>query len=277
MKNIKYIILSLSFLIMTSCGDDDYSRAYVDEEAKTEVVGTISLDRTSAAPTTQVGFTFTLPQSFETGATIEVRGKSFNLGETVAFVTLPAGQTSGSGSIAMPGESGDATDFDGIADYATIKLTGIALDAGANDPFVLTSDAVSVKSLNYNADYMAPRSDAMKILFDWKNPGANDLDMYVYDWNFDQFESAASGSRYEGDWFNAFHPDGDYFVAIDFWTVEGGDLPYNFHFTHPDGSVDFYEGVFESSENLGFEYPIILITKTTDGAGVSTYTTSLPD
>jgi len=278
MKKILYITFIFSALILSSCVDDNFSRAYVDNEMKTVVVGTLTLDRTSAAPSSQIGFTFDLSQSFSTGATVEVRAITFNFAQTIAYVTLPAGSTSGSGTIEMPGDDGDGTDFFGIDGYATVELTGVALDEDTDDPFVLTSEPVSLRSLNYNSDYMSPRSDAMKILFDWASPDVNDLDMYVYNADtFDLVEDAESGSRYEGDWFNAFHPDGEYFVAIGFYSVEGGDLPYNFTFTHPDGTVDFYEGLFANSEALSFEYPIINITKTTDGNGDAVYTTSLPN
>jgi len=286
MKNIKYLIFSVSVLIMMSSCQNDRIDTFIDTEVKTAIVGTLTLDRTSAAPSTQISFTFDLPQSFSTGATVEVRAKTFNLAQTIAYVTLPAGSSSGSGTIEMPGDNEDSTDFFGIDGYATVELTGVALDEGTDDPFVLTSEPITIKSLNYHPTYMSSPNlvpGSLQILFDWAGPYAgssapgNDLDMYVFDSNFDQFETAESGDRYEGDFFNATHPDGDYFVAIGFYSVEGSDIPYNLTFTHPDGTVDFYEGVFTDTGNLSFEYPIINITKTTDGNGDAVYTTSLPN
>ena len=269
----------MTLIVLHSCEDDDFSRAYIDTEVKNELVGALELSRQVAAPSTMIGFSFTLPQSFSTEATVEVSATTFDFMQTKAFVTVPAGATSGTGLIEMPGETGDLSGFNGISDYAKVELTGVALtqpeEGSVDDPYTLSSESISVRAIDYNDTYMSPRSDAMKILFDWENPGANDLDMYVYATDFSgPYEVAESGSRYEGDWFNDFHPDGDYFVAIGFY-VASGNIPYTFQFTHPDGSVDYYEGMFADSETLSFEYPIININKTTVD-GVVTYTTSLP-
>jgi hypothetical protein len=293
MKTTYYIIIAISLLTIWSCGDDDYSRTYIDNEVKTDLVGTLQLERTKAAPLSPIGFTFTLPQGFASEATVQVTANRQVNGafpaydETIATVTIPAGATSGSGSIAMPGDSGAAIAWGGISDYVEISLTGIALtqpeDGSLDDPFVLTSEAVSVTGLEYNSTYMSNPSlveGALQILLDWENPDVNDIDMYVTSYaDGEDYETAESGSRYEGDFFNASHPDGEYYVAVGFWSInEGqGDLPYSLTFTWPDGSTVLYESVFVDSENLSYEFPLINITKSTDSEGDATFTTSVPE
>lgn len=294
MKTNKYIIIAISFLAIMSCADDDFSRAYVDNEVKTDLVGTIQLDRTQAAQTTLIGFTVTLPQSFTTEANVQVtankqvHGAFASYDETVTTVVVPAGATTASGLIAMPGSTSETSDWGGISDYAEIAITGLALtqpeDGSVADPYVMTSEPVSVTALTRHSSWMGPNTNTLKVLFDWEGPyGERDFDLYMY--NVDTgvyYESSTSGSRFEGDWFsnpgNENHPDGNYAVEIDIpdpWYTGSGDVPYFIHLTHPDGSVDFYPGTILNSETLiGTYFDVVYFTKTTDGDGNSTYTTS---
>ena len=286
MKNIKYIVLSLSLLIMTACADDDFSRAYVDTEAKVQITGSIQLDRAYSSPGFPVGFSFTLGQSVGTESTVEVTATLYDLTTVRAYVRIPSGATSGSGTFDLPHTGNDTNGFDGISDYASVSLTGIALtqpeDGSVADPYVLSSEPAHVLLYDrvqwpYGSSVIAGR---MTALFDWADSGNNDLDMYMY--NADTFalvEAAGTGSRWETDIFNDTHPDGNYFIAIDFWQATGDDIPYKFFFVHPNQlDITLMEGVFTNVTPGGgdFVYPVINFTKTTDGNGVVSYTFSQP-
>ena len=287
MKNIKFLALSLFAVLIFSCTEDDSdNRRYVDGEAKTELVGTIALSRTSAAPGTMVSFTYTLPQSFSVESTLEARAIS-NVSitgapyQTIAQITVPAGTTTGTGMIEMPGNPDWTADYAGYADYATIWLSGIALtqpaDGSVDDPFVLSSEPASIAALQNNPPFMSAVDQVLMLSLDWEGPyggGENDLDMYVVSVPGGAlFESAESGDRFEGDFFNnpanEAHPDGDYEIQVGIWTSVGPSVPWRLTLTHPDGSVDQYEGVADMPNQS-----VVAFTKTTDGAGNATYVTS---
>jgi len=295
MKNIKYIILSLTLLIVTSCGDDDFSIAYVDDEVKTALVGTLQLDRTIAAPSTQIGFSVTIPQSFTAESKVQVTAKrqisvvSNSFAQIIATVTIPAGATTGTGVIEMPGNTGDTSDWNGIADYAEIAITGLALTQPENgsidDPFVMTSEPISVTALQYNASWMAPATSTLKVIMDWEGP-YDTRNFSLYMWNTDdgfyyEGSTSSSGARFRGDFFNnpanEVHPDGNYAVEIDVPASYAGtgDVPYYIQLVHPDGTTDFYPGTLLNSESLaGTFFDVVYFTKTTDGDGNVTFTSS---
>ncbi len=299
-KNIYVIALFLVGATLFSCGDDDYSIAYQDTETKTPISGTLMVERNVAAPSTVLGFSYTLPQSFEVDAVVQVSGTSSfsTIGAdpfvTVSTDTLRAGETTGTGTIRVPGRLSDMGGFYGIAEYSSYQLTGVALvqtievdgetvDNPVADPFVLTSDPVTISSLDYEDTWMDQTlvPGALAFLLDWADEGASDLDMFVFNYaDGSQVENSESGSRYEGDFFNDFHPDGDYYVQIDVFGLapDTVDLDYNMHFTQPDGRVTYYEGVFSAAELAsGTIAPVININKSTDGDGNITYTTSVPE
>lgn len=307
MKKLIYIALSALVFGFFSCSEDDsYSIAYVDDEVKTALVGTISSSVTAAAPGTMVTFDYTLPQSFDVESTIEISAFSsfdvlaINALTEKSYVTVPAGQTTGTGRFKMPSipdfESGD---YFGAAGYATVAISGIALtqppredeDGIAidpyiplDDPFTMTSESIAIAGLDVHDPFMFPNLDdddnplpTLMLSLDWLGPwDANDLDLYVLDAAFTTvFESSESGSRFEGDFFNnpanESHPDGDYVLEIGIWTsVDATPIPWRLTLTHPDGKADVYEGTVDPA--VGFVDPVGF-TKTTDGSGNVTYET----
>lgn len=286
MKNIKLLLLFILSIAITSCSDDDDSRTFVDSEVKTSLVGTITTNRTMAAPGTTVNFTYTLPQSFSVESTLEVKavsnvslnGSAF---ETVTFITVPAGQTTGVGSITMPGSSDNLHGFDGLANHSTITMTGIALtqpeDGSIADPYVITSEPLVLSAFDLNAPFMTANESTLLLSLDWAGPYAsgNDVDLYVINSANANIESSETGDRFEGDFFNnpanENHPDGDYRVVISIWTsVDDTPIPWRLVLTHPDSTVDVYEGTVDPAD--GSTIPVGL-TKTTDSSGNVTYTT----
>ncbi|TVZ58839.1 hypothetical protein NA63_1347 [Flavobacteriaceae bacterium MAR_2010_105] len=282
MKKIKYIICSIALLTILSCGDDDFSRAYVDDEVKTVLTGQLNLSRIVSAPGLKIGFTFTLPQSFDVESKVEVTATTYDFKQSKAFVTVPAGQTSGSGTITMPGTGTVAKSFFGINDFVTVQLTGVALkqpETGPTieDPYTLSSDGISVRFIDRDPDWMRILSARSLVLsLDWANPAENDLDLYVYNSVTGAYiEASETGSRWEGDFIDDGHPDGVYYVEVGFWSVTGDNIPYSIHCLRNDETVDYYEGVFQSPVSRTYLSPILVLTKTTVN-GSAYITTSLP-
>lgn len=286
MKNIKLLLLLALSIAITSCSDDDESRVYVDSEVKTPLLGTITVNQTAAAAETVVNFDYTIPQSFSVESTLEVRAvsKVSQTGEAyenIVQITIPAGQTSGSSSIEMPGVISDLLNYVGVENHTTIQMTGIALtqpDEGSIlDPYTITSTPVVLNAYANNDTYMISNPSTLVMSLDWQGPytSGNDLDLYVIDSADTVLENSESGDRFEGDYFNnpnnESYPDGDYRIRIGVWTsVDDNPIPWRIVLTHPDNSVDIYEGTVANPDA-----PILPVgfTKTTDASGNVTFTT----
>ena len=239
--------------------------------------------------------TVTLDQTFSEDALVYISSSetcgslSINSSTSLEYVTIPAGSNTGSTGITL-GEASNSDQvggFRGQTDCASLFVSGIQLvheedededhdhDHEISDPFVAGDISADITLLDYEATYMGAHSKALKVLFDWENPSVNDLDMYVYDIGLTAaYESAESGSRYEGDYFNSTNdswPDGQYLVYVAVYTSDGSDIDGTLHFTHPrSGKVDYYEFVIPDAAGAAFG---AIITQTTDSDGVITYTT----
>lgn len=277
MKNLKYFLF-IVVSIFISCEDDSYSIEYTDNEVKQDLNVTLTLDRERVAATTNVGFTVAIESALSVDATVTVAsinkcgGPLSNLAETTTGTALiKAGETSGMGTInaADFNTELDELDWDGATDCFTFDVMGIALAEG-DDPYVASASTPAILTA-VNADYMSDADDdAVMISMDWKNPDANDFDMHVT--NPDRtvfYESAESGSRFEGDYFDndsdAYYPaaDGVYLVWCYVYTQEAADVPSEIYFTHPiTGFVDVIAFTMPSGSS-GY-YPVATITKTTD-------------
>lgn len=261
MKYFKYFLFCLPLAFVLSCVDDDYSEAYVDTEVKTALVGTLELDFGSAPPHIYVGFTVTLPQSFDVESTVTVRATNADAGNYhIAKVTVPAGEVTLRGSIQMPDTSvGVPNDFYGVENEVYVEVDGIALSEG-DDPYTLTSNRVPLTLLDTNYPYDTPYpvdydgdgviEPWLSLSLDWEGPYdnlENDLDMYVIDEDLLLYEYSWSETRFEGDFFNGnWFPDGVYDVYIDIWT---GDTPINYRFAATDHfyTTTVVEGAIEES------------------------------
>jgi hypothetical protein len=279
MRKIKYNILALSLLTAAfSCSDDDFSREYVDNEVKTELVGSITTVTNLVSPGSQVKFNFTLPQPFDVESTVEVRAISsyssfeFDPFTEVALVTVPAGSTTGEGFIVMPGSVGDLVpDYFGIPDYTTVFINGIALDS-SEDPFIMTSNEVVINSQDANSPYHDAADQILKVALDWEGPyDENNLDLYVQDTSGTIFESATSDTRLEGDFFNnpgnENHPDGDYDVIVDVIGT-GGNTAWQLQLTDANGVTTYVTG--EATETG--RVVVASFNKSTDEDGNAVYT-----
>jgi hypothetical protein len=280
MRKIKYNILALSLLAAAfSCSDDDFSREYVDNEVKNELVGSLTMATNLVSPGSQVKFNFTLPQSFDVESTVEVRATSTfsefpNPLTEVVLVTVAAGSTTGEGSIVMPGSIGDLVpDYFGIPDYTTVFIDGIALDS-SEDPFTLTSNEVIINSQDANVPYHETRDQVLMASLDWAGPyDENDLDLIIVDASGNIIESSFSGTRFEGDFFNnpnnEAHPDGDYDVLVDVYAIgTGATVAWQLQLTEDSGVATHFSGEATETGTL----VVTSFNKSTDADGNAVYT-----
>jgi len=243
MKNLKLLLLFLPAVVLTSCGNDDYSEAYVDTEAKVNLVATLEAGRTMAVAGTYIDYTVTMPQSFAVEATVTVRATSVDGSKyTLSKVVVPAGSTTLSGLVKMPALNGNPGRYEGTSNAATMEVDGVALSSG-DDPYVMTSNKISLGLLDGNGayDFAYPvdyDGDGviepwLSISLDWEGPYSdNDIDMYVIGDDGYMYESSTSGSRFEGDFFNGnWNDDQLYYVIIDLWS---GNTPMAVRFTATD-------------------------------------------
>ena len=150
MKNLNLLFLLIPAMFLTSCGEDDYSEAYVDTEAKTNLVATLEVNRTKAAAGTYIDYTVTMPQSFAVEATVTVRATSVDGSKyTLSKVVVPAGSTTLSGLVKMPALNGNPGRYEGNSNAATMEVDGVALSSG-DDPYVMTSNNISLGLLDGN-------------------------------------------------------------------------------------------------------------------------------
>ena len=290
MKNITYIILSVICFGTFSCGDDTFTRAYVDNEDKIALTGalTITNQSTTIFGLDDINFNITIPQTFEVDSKVEVLLQSFytafefnpNIAKT--FVTIPAGATTASGSITME-EFGTEAPFSGISEFSSISITGIALvqpeEGKVDDPYTMTSEPVLMKLLAHNS-WTGTNEGTLLYSIDWQGPygsDENDLDLYLYNDDFSEaFETSESGDRFEGDFINnpdnEDYPDGNYIVEIAIWThVDDNPIPYRLVFSYEDGTKEIYEGTVDPE--AGFVNPVV-VTISTDTDGNKVYSTA---
>ncbi len=274
MRNFKYLLLSFVVSgLMMSCYDDDPIEATTIQGLADVTLG-VSSTNAVVGEGSAVPFTATIPQAFTEDSSIDVQ-LDFEGGRVNTPVTIPAGATSASGTITMSQIDG-ADKFTGVD--VTLSLQGLLVEntaAGTPSVYNVNSNGVVLRSYDaqvfpgYGAGVVNSRAT---VLMDWENPGANDLDMRIFDEDFNLIESAGSGSRYETDILNTEHPDANYFVVVDFFGASG-DIPWQIFFQQPDEeTVVLFRGTFTADEvDSGQVFPVIEYTKTTVG-GESVYT-----
>lgn len=277
MKKIKYFLLTFAIgFSVAGCYDDDPINK-ITINGLSDITLSVSSSNTATAEGFVVPYTAVIPNVFSSDVDVQA-SLTFDGGIVTNSVTIPAGSTSADGSINMQGNDG-LNKFTGRP--VTLSLTGLSVSgavAGEPTVFNITSSEVDLTSYDrvqwpYGSATIAGR---MTALFDWVDPANNDLDMLIFRDDFTLVESAASGSRWETDIFNDTHADGNYFVAIDFWTASG-DIPWKIWFVHPDQkTISSFEGTFVGAVSGDFVYPLINFTKTTDGDGVVSYIFSQP-
>jgi hypothetical protein len=280
MKKIKYFLLTvaISFGVSGCYTDDAINKVTIQglQDITLSIATTNSLDFT--AERFDIPYTAVIPNVFSSDVTVETTLK-YQGGEVLSYVTIPAGSTSRDGTV-QKSDDGSNLPFNGFP--VSLSLTGLSVSgaqAGEPSVFNITSNDVNLTAFDriqwpYGSATIAGR---MTALFDWGDPGANDLDMLMFRDDFTLVEIGATGSRWETDIFNDTHADGNYFIAIDFW-IASGDIPWKLWFVHPDQvTVTSFEGTFTGAASGDFIFPLINFTKSTDpGTGEVSYTFSQP-
>ena len=258
-------------LIFTNCTEDEEIIGYPlkQDNAIVPLIGTITTPTPANAEGRDLDITVSIPQSFSSDADVEVTATLKNGVQTTSTVTIPAGDTSADGTIALPTDGVDSP-VEGIPGFVSIELTAILLaelQPGTNytiSSTPLTVDLYDAIQWDYDDGVVAGR---MTYLVDWANPSINDFDVYV-----SVLESAESGDRYETDIFDDTHPDGTYTIDIVPYIASESDIPWRVFFVYPDQTTfEIFGGVL-TNVTEGEVYSVVTFTKSTDGNGVVTYT-----
>jgi hypothetical protein len=278
MKNIKFLLLTMSLIALsTSCEDDDpFTAGEGDPLLKTVVpiVATVSTDQLSIGEGNVMDFSVTLPNSFGSDTSVTVRVLLDNGQTNTGTASVAAGSTTGTGSLTMPPDDGLLTGdtVDGAINGAELFAEAILLDELVpGTTYTLTSNVVDLN--------IYPRTLAVgggiNIISDWNGAPDIDIDMYVIDRAFTTiFERAESGSRFEEDLFqNVGRPDGIYDVHLSLFTPAApGGTPYAVLMTLPDGRLVDVRGTLAEDEALGTFIPVATFEKSTNAeTGVVSY------
>lgn len=298
-KNILFVVIATIGLL--SCEDDSFSRAFVDDEVKIPLSGTLTINKSERSIFSEedIDYTISLPQSFNVESTIEITATTtfntfaFDPFNQKIFVTLPADSSSIDGSFNLS-DLGAEIPFLGVP--ISVSLTGIALTqpdrededgkpidpfTPIDDPYTLTSKSVTLNILESNS-WSGTNEDALQYSIDWQGPYAadqNDLDIYLYpeDPNADPIETSESSNRFEGDDLinsdedaeSDFYADGKYFIEIAIWTsVDDTPIPYRLAFSNQDGTREIFEGIVDPA--IGYIRPVAL-TIATNAEGEKVY------
>ncbi|MEE1963795.1 hypothetical protein V1387_13945 [Allomuricauda taeanensis] len=264
------LALSCSAVIFTNCTEKEEFIGYPLKQENTivNITGTITTPTPANAEGRDLDITVTISQSFSSDAEVEVVATLKNGVQSTTTVTVPAGDTSVDGTIALPTDGTDSG-VEGISSFVSIELTAILLselEPGINytissDP--LTVDLYDAIQFDYDDGVVAGR---MTYLVDWANPSINDLDVYV-----STLEAAETGDRYETDIFDDTHPDGTYTIDVAVYIASESDIPWRIFFVYPDQTTfEIFEGVLTGVSGGEF-FSLVTFTKSTDGEGVVTY------
>lgn len=150
------------------------------------------------------------------------------------------------------------TDFDitigtAVLDYIPegvetfqIKLISLGNKQGLVDS---SSEIINVTINDVNSFMPYAASDVLEIALNWTNlpyytTGDADFDLEVYDGAFGYYDASYS-SHPEMITFDSSTPDDTYYIAVEFWSVNGvdseGEVPINLSFTKPGSYSETYD------------------------------------
>jgi len=254
---------------IVSCDENDpVSGSPVDNSDIVTLTGIISSPEAAVVAGQQIGFTATIPQTFEGDVRVEATASLPNGVKTTASVVIPAGQTSASGIIQVP--SSEAPILMPFNNAMKLSLTAILLTEGESGThYLLNSNELT---LDYG-DSATPAANITRltITFDWKGPyDQNDLDMYVIRVNPDNSLSVIgtgfTGTRYENGVINNTAVDATYVVAAESYTTvygdDTGDIPYRYIIRYPNNSVRVFAGTFVDMAEGDFEFTLQIVKAT---------------
>lgn len=211
-------------------------------------------------------------QSFPSATSARVVASVAGIIETSRNTINTAGTTTVIDTIIAP-LGGATTGF--IPNAFTLRVDGViegvvGTDADGNPIFnsaPAANQSVAITSPPVDLllfDLIAPtgNEDALEILFDWTNPGGNDLDLDILDSAGNSISGGATGSRYERATILNSTPDGTFTVQISAFSADDAAIDGRLFFNTPDGERGFVENsLTEVMAGGAFILPIT-ITKT---------------
>ncbi len=250
---------------LTSCYEDD-GEVRVIESTGTEVAveATISATRNFTAPGDLIPVTVTFNQAIDSTASVGIESRNDDTSFINTYFDLPAGSTTLTEAVFVPGGNGFGTDGIGSVD-GLIDLKVIGLDSNVEgEQYIISSNEVE---LNQFDRLPAVNFDRATVLFDWTNPDANDLDMVIF--GEGEVLTGFSGTRYEQLAVPASFPDGEYTVQLQFFTNNDTPIDYNVFIRLEDGATVEYAGqqTFTEAEVAAGGVNYATITKTSDAEG----------
>jgi len=247
MKKINLIIALIAMTLIVSCKSDDTTNNVVID-ASSEMEGTIAFTRTLAEKSETIDFTYTIPQSFGVESTLTVKGVVAGVTLVRGTVTVPAGSTTGMGSIDMP-----ADDISYGVNKIVLSIEGLALTSTDDNPI---SDTYRVSSNEVTLDLYdnipSLHPSRLSVQLDWEGYAGSDLDLVSLRSDGSGWDGAASGSRYEeGTLIWDADPDDTYILSIDpYSTPAANPFKYTFILRLSDDTFQVLSGEFDAA-NLG--------------------------
>lgn len=274
-NKFKYFLCLAIVALVFNCEDDDPLTAGDADPLNKTIVSvpvTVSSDDPGIGEGNLASFNVTLGQSFASDATVTVRIDMDNGRFTTGTTVVPAGSTSGSGTILVPADD-DLLPATVISpNSATIQAIGILLDEVVPDTlFEADSNVFDLNVWSQSQEIVG----GLRLQMDWNGAPGVDIDMYVIDAAFTAiFERAESGSRFELDTFgNNEHPDGDYVVYFSVFSPDplAVETPLSVLLVKPDNVLESYLFTLPAGTPGGFT-PLVQFTKVTNTeTGITSY------
>lgn len=271
----KFAFAAVLALGVVSCEDDEPVSAGEGDPLTKNVV---SVDAMVTALQPNVGegnltpFAVTIGNSFSSDATVTVK-VTFDNGEvSTGTAVVPAGTTTGTGSLTMPADDGFIPNGLVAENAGTLSAVAILLDdLVADTTYVIAPNSTDIGIFS---DTLAVAGGLNSIL-DWSNSANVDLDFFVVNEAGMDLESGETGSRFESDLFQTIgRADGVYtFETIIFGAPADEAINYQALSTLPDGSLNVFEGTLPAGSAQGVRIPLGTFEKITDEvSGTISYT-----
>lgn len=265
MKNFKYLFLAYvisSFLY--SC-DDTGEKFSGSPQGVLEIVnlqGTVSTVETIVSTNQSFKFVATIPQTFSSDVTVEATTVTFNGSRRKGIAIIPAGSTTGEGSILAPAATGNGS----FTQSMRLNLSAISLkNEIIGKQYLLNSNIVEIPL----GDSSIPISNSNRCIvrFDWAgpwgesgNPLANNMNMIVKRNGVAYStvnpatippslanQNTSTTGRYETFSIMNSYPDGDFTFepfAVSSNVSGFENLPYRFIISFPNDTSKTYSGQY---------------------------------
>lgn len=278
MKNVlKTLLVALTVVSFVACSDDDSNQINATIQ---NVAATVTAQNSMTAEEDATNITVSLDQSFASDASVRVVFEFENGNILNQTFTIAAGNTSTTESFQLPADDGNFYDNPVVA-----PMGGKAWAAGVvlADPIVGTQLEIASNELYFdvaNKVAAVQDNDGFQFLFDWTSGGTNDIDLYLYDhdlgWPAGYVDGSFTGSRFETISATSAIPDGNYAVLANVWSLANSpsDIAYAFTYRAPDGTLASSAGTWVGAADGSDLFPMndVIVTKSTDGSGVVTWT-----